>query len=227
MGGNVPKRVIIPNAPRSALPRTPVSPDLWHYEKLTARNGFRCVAGVDEAGRGPLAGPVVAAAVILAPPLHKSLRGLNDSKLLTEAARDQFFAALTEQLKVPFGIGVVSHEMIDQINIHQATHLAVQQALDALPIPPDHVLVDGLRGRTLKIPYTVIVGGDGLSYSIAAASVIAKVTRDRLMRELHKEFPQYNFAQHKGYGTVEHIALLKQHGYSPVHRRSFKPSALA
>lgn len=197
------------------------APDLWHYEKLVESRGYRCIAGVDEAGRGPLAGPVVAAAVILTRPLHELLIGLNDSKQLSEKQRERFFAALTETLHVPYGIGIVSREIIDQINIAQATYRAMQQAVDTLPVQPDHVLIDGLPVRTLTHSHTAIVKGDALSYSIAAASVIAKVTRDHLMSELHQQYPQYNFAKHKGYGTPEHIALLKQHGPSPIHRRSF------
>jgi ribonuclease HII len=165
---------------------------------------------------------VVAAAAILTQPLHKALIGLNDSKQLTEKQRDTFFHALVEELNIPHGVGIVSVEIIDRINILRATHLAMQRALDALPVRPDHALVDGRPVPSLKISQTAIVEGDALSYSIAAASVIAKVTRDRLMRQLHEQFPQYNFAQHKGYGTKQHIALLRQHGPSPVHRRSFK-----
>jgi ribonuclease HII len=178
---------------------------------------------VDEAGRGPLAGPVVAAAVILSQPLPECLTGLNDSKQLTESQRERFFAALTEQLGIPFGVGIVTHEVIDEINIAQATHRAMRQALDALPVRPDHVLVDGRAVPQLPFPQTAIVSGDALSYSIAAASVIAKVTRDRMMCDLHEQFPQYNFAQHKGYGTAEHLALLQRHGPCPIHRRTFEP----
>jgi ribonuclease HII len=218
-GGNV------PHTKRVAQKSASSSPNLWHYENLCTTRGFNCIAGVDEAGRGPLAGPVVAAAAILTQPLHESLVGLNDSKQLTEKQRDFFFRALVEELRVPHGVGIVSVETIDRINILQATHLAMQQALDALPVRPDHALVDGRPVPSLTVPHTAIVDGDALSYSIAAASVIAKVTRDRLMRELHQQFPQYNFAQHKGYGTKEHIALILQHGACPAHRKTFKIAA--
>lgn len=215
----------MPNTKRVAQKSAASSPDLWHYENRCVARGFNCIAGVDEAGRGPLAGPVVAAAAILTQPLHKSLVGLNDSKQLTEKQRENFFRVLTMELCVPHGVGIVSAETIDCINILRATHLAMQQALDALPIRPDHVLVDGRPVPSLRHPHTAIVDGDALSYSIAAASVIAKVTRDRLMRELHQQFPQYNFAQHKGYGTKEHVALILQHGACPAHRKTFKIAA--
>jgi ribonuclease HII len=201
--------------------------DRWHYETVCACRGFHRVAGVDEAGRGPLAGPVVAAAVVLERPLPESLVGLNDSKFLTEKKRDEFFRLLTEELRVPHGIGIVSVETIDRINILRATHLAMQQALNALPVRPDHALVDGHPVPSLKISHTAIVDGDTLSYSIAAASILAKVTRDRLMRELHRQFPQYNFARNKGYGTPEHLALLAKFGPCAAHRRSFRPCAQA
>ena len=185
------------------------------------RNGARIVAGVDEAGRGPLAGPVVAAAVIL--PDGFKLRGLNDSKQLTAERRDEFFQVLTSDPRVVFGVGIVDSEWIDRINILQATHRAMAEALRRLPIQPDHVLVDGLPVKSFTIPQTALVKGDARSFSIAAASVIAKVTRDRLMLALHAQYPVYGFNQHKGYPTPDHLAALRAHGPCPIHRRTFGP----
>src|ERR1035438_9362001 len=186
------------------------------------------VAGVDEAGRGPLAGPVVAAAAILPPRwaetgLPAELAGLNDSKQLTEAQREKFFAFLTRCGEIEFGIAEVSAGVIDEINILQATHRAMNDALAKLnPLPP-HALVDGRPVKTLRVPQTAIVKGGARSYSIAAASVLAKVTRDRLMLEFDRQFPEYGFAGHKGYGTARHLAAIAAHGPCPIHRRSFAP----
>ena len=194
---------------------------MLRYEKKTWRNGAALVAGVDEAGRGPLAGPVVAAAAIL--PHEFKHKTLNDSKQLSPELRDEIYAELTGRSDILWGVGVSEVEIIDSYNILRATWRAMHLALEALPIQPDHVLIDGLRVPAIRLPQTAIVGGDGKSFSIAAASVIAKVTRDRMMLAIHEQYPQYNFSQHKGYGTPEHLAALAQHGPCPVHRRSVAP----
>ena len=194
--------------------------NLQHECALYAR-GRSCVAGIDEAGRGPLAGPVVAAAVVL--PRTFSHKVLDDSKKLTPRQRAGLHADLTSHPEVRWAIAIVSAEEIDRINILRATHEAMRRAVVALADAPDHVLIDGLPVHPFPIPQTALVGGDGLSFSIAAASVIAKVTRDRLMIEQHEAFPEYEFAQHKGYGTALHIERLKKHGPCPIHRRSFLP----
>ena len=186
------------------------------------------MAGVDEAGRGPLAGPVVAAAAILPSRwgqegLPAELAGLNDSKQLTEAQREKFFEFLTTCAEVESGIAVVEAGVIDEINILQATHRAMNAALAMLkPLPP-HALVDGWAVKSLGVPQTAIVKGDARSYSIAAASVLAKVTRDRLMLEYHARWPAYAFAEHKGYGTAKHLAAIAEHGACPIHRMTFGP----
>ncbi|HVY71998.1 MAG TPA: ribonuclease HII [Verrucomicrobiae bacterium] len=198
------------------------------FERQLLAGGITLIAGVDEAGRGPLAGPVVAAAVIfpmawLHDGLPRELRGLNDSKQLTAAEREEFYTRLTTDAEIRFGFAVVAPEIIDLINILQATHRAMNEALACLQPAPAHVLVDGLRVRTLRYPQTSIVEGDAKSYSIAAASVIAKVTRDRLMLDFHRQFPEYGFADHKGYGTPQHLEAIARHGPCPIHRRSFAP----
>jgi len=198
--------------------------DLSRERALHAR-GFLLVAGVDEAGRGPLAGPVLAAAVILPPDF--ALDGLNDSKKLTAKKREHFHAILTTRTEIHWAVGAASVEEIDTLNILRATHLAMARAVEALPTKPDHALVDGLPVRGLPVDHTALVGGDALSVTIAAASVIAKVTRDRLMVELDAAYPQYGFARHKGYGVRQHLEALRHHGPSPAHRRSFQPVAQA
>jgi ribonuclease HII len=190
--------------------------------------GVTYVAGVDEAGCGPLAGPVVAAAVLfpcawLGTGLPSKFRGLNDSKQLTEPEREKFYTTITTHSEIRFGIAQVDPEMIDQINILQAAHRAMQLALDQLNPAAEHVLVDGRPVRSLKVPHTPLIKGDCRSYSIAAASVLAKVTRDRMMVELDGRYPGYEFAGHKGYSTPRHLALLAQFGPCPIHRRSFSP----
>src|SRR5712671_284428 len=195
-------------------------PSLRH-EKLAYNDGATLVAGVDEAGRGPLAGPVVAAACIL--PREFRHKILNDSKQLTEEEREEIFCELSGRNDIAWAVGISEVEVIDVYNILWATHRAMVLALDALPKRPDFVLVDGLPVKAIQIRQKAIVGGDAKSFSIAAASVIAKVTRDRLMLALHKQCPQYNFAQHKGYGTPEHLAALDQFGPCPIHRRTFEP----
>ena len=198
------------------------------FERELLQQGVMRIAGVDEAGRGPLAGPVVAAAAMLPvkwmeSKLPRALKGLNDSKQLTPLQRERFFQALTSCGEVLFAVARVEPEQVDEINILQATHRAMNDALAALLPSPQHTLVDGLRVNTLRFKHTAIVGGDALSYSIAAASVLAKVTRDRLMEEYHARWPVYGFAEHKGYGTPQHLAALAEHGPCPIHRRSFSP----
>ena len=198
------------------------------FEQPLWRSGVARVAGVDEAGRGPLAGPVVAAAAILPPRwaetgLPAELAGLNDSKQLTETQREKFFAFLTACAEIEFGIAEVSAAVIDEINILQATHRAMNAALAKLNPLPLHALVDGRPVKSLRVPQTAIVKGDARSYSIAAASVLAKVTRDRLMRQFHAQFPEYGFAEHKGYGTAKHLAAIEKFGACPIHRKSFAP----
>ena len=200
----------------------------FEFEQPLWRAGVARVAGVDEAGRGPLAGPVVAAAVILPPRwaqsgLPAALAGLNDSKQLTEAQREQYFEFLTRCAEIEFAIAAVDAGVIDEINILQATHRAMNNALAQLsPLPP-HALVDGRPVKTLRVPQTAIVKGDARSYSIAAASVLAKVTRDRRMLEYHAQWPEYGFAEHKGYGTAKHLAAIAKHGACPIHRMTFAP----
>jgi ribonuclease HII len=196
--------------------------DLSRERALRAR-GFSLVAGVDEAGRGPLAGPVIAAAVIL--PDGFTLDGLTDSKKIGAAKREKFYTTLTKTAEVLCGVGAAAVEEIERLNILRATHLAMARAISALPRKPDHALVDGLPASGLPVDHTAVVEGDALSLSIAAASIIAKVTRDRIMIDLDAQHPQYGFARHKGYGVREHLEALRHHGPCPVHRRTFQPVA--
>jgi ribonuclease HII len=202
--------------------------DRFEFERVLWSRSVARVAGVDEAGRGPLAGPVVAAAAILPPHwaqtgLPAELAGLNDSKQLTGAQREKYFAFLTRCAEVEFAIAAVDAGVIDEINILQATHRAMNGALAKLnPLPP-HALVDGRPVKALRVPQTAIVKGDARSYSIAAASVLAKVTRDRRMREYAVQFPEYGFDGHKGYGTAQHLAAIARHGACPIHRKTFAP----
>lgn len=214
--------------PRCESRKTAVEHDRFQFERALFARGIRSLAGVDEAGRGPLAGPVVAAAVIfpsewIAGGLPLELEGLNDSKQLTAAARERFFAALTERPEIRFAIAEIGPDVIDAVNILRATHRAMAQALDTLQPAPDHVLIDGLPVPALRGPQTALVKGDARSFSIAAASVLAKVTRDRRMVEYDRFYPPYGFAQHKGYPTPDHLAALARHGPCPIHRRSFAP----
>lgn len=197
-------------------------PDLAFESALQAR-GLRRIAGVDEAGRGPLAGPVAAAAVIL--PRGFACPGLDDSKKLSAAKRERLYAVLTGDARVVWAVATADRAEIDQLNILRATHLAMRRAVAELDPQPDHCLIDGLPVRGFPLPYDAIVKGDGRSLSIAAASIIAKVTRDRLMRELDLEFPQFGFAKHQGYGTKAHLEALRIHGPCCHHRRSFQPVA--
>jgi len=198
------------------------------HERELWRKGATIVAGVDEAGCGPLAGPVVAAAVVfphawLEAGLDRKLRGLNDSKQLTEEQREKFFSILTAHPDIGFAIASVDAETIDRINILEAAHRAMSLALDQLQPPPQHVLVDGRPVKSMPFPNTALVKGDARSYSIAAASVLAKVTRDRMMREFDQLYPGYGFAEHKGYGTPQHLDALQRLGACPIHRKSFAP----
>jgi ribonuclease HII len=190
------------------------------FEKEVRARGFRLVAGLDEAGRGPLAGPVVAAAVILTP--EARLAGVNDSKKLSPKRRDEAFILLQKK-SLAIGIGIVEAGEIDQLNIHQASLKAMERAIAGLPVPPDFLLIDGLHRLNLPLPQKAIVKGDQKCLSIAAASVVAKVTRDRIMTAYHGEYPQYNFIRHKGYGTKEHLQAIEKYGSCPLHRRSFRP----
>jgi ribonuclease HII len=200
----------------------------FEFELPLWQAGVSRIAGVDEAGRGPLAGPVVAAAAILPARwaetgLPAELSGLNDSKQLTEAQREQYFEFITRCGEIEFGIAEVSAAVIDEINILQATHRAMNLALAQLnPLPP-HALVDGKLVKTLRVPQTAIVKGDARSFSIAAASVLAKVSRDWQMLEFDRQFPDYGFAEHKGYGTAKHLAAIEKHGACPIHRQTFAP----
>jgi ribonuclease HII len=197
-------------------------PCTLRFERQLWAQGIALVAGIDEAGRGPLAGPVVAAAVILSADF--SLRGLNDSKKLSGKIREEFFEKLTQgPTKVLYGIGMADSAEVDRYNILRATHLAMKRAVEALPVQPDHLLIDGRDVPLFDRRRTAIVDGDALSRSIAAASVIAKVTRDRLMNSWHAEYPVYDFDHNKGYATAAHLEKLRIHGPCPIHRRSFEP----
>ena len=189
------------------------------FENRLKREGFSLIAGVDEAGRGPLAGPVVAAACILPPKVF--FEHLNDSKKLTPEMREELYAKITMHPDVHFGVGVIDEETIDRVNILQATFLAMGKAVHELKIIPDYLLVDGNRAPKFERPALTIVKGDGHSVSIAAASVIAKVTRDRMMVEFDKKWPEYGFKRHKGYGTEEHFEAIEKFGPCPIHRKSF------
>ena len=192
--------------------------DWFLYEKEAAQKGYSAGCGIDEAGRGPLAGPVFAAAVIL--PAEVEIPGLNDSKKLTAKKREALFPLIQEKA-VSWSVAFATESEIDEINILQATYLAMRRACEGLSVPADYALVDGNRMPPLSMPGETIVKGDGLSASIAAASVLAKVSRDRLMLELDSLYPEYQFAKHKGYGTALHVDLLRKYGPCPIHRRSF------
>ena len=192
--------------------------NLWEIEKTWADRGFHAICGIDEAGRGPLAGPVCAAAVIL--PEGLEIPGLNDSKKLTDKKRRELFPIIEEQA-LAYGIGWSSQAEIDDINILQATFLAMSRAVEQLNIRPDLALVDGNRAPALDLPVETVVKGDSLSASIAAASVLAKVSRDDVMLRMAEEYPGYGFEVHKGYGTKAHYEALRTFGPSPIHRRTF------
>ncbi|MGJ8723605.1 MAG: ribonuclease HII [Roseibacillus sp.] len=196
----------------------------YSFEISAREKGYRFVAGIDEAGRGPLAGPVSAAAVIL--PEGAEIEGLNDSKKLSEKARERIFEELMELSSIQWGHSFAEAAEIDEINILQATHVAMARAVGKLP-KTDYALIDGRPVKDFPLPSEGIVKGDGKSLSIAAASIIAKVMRDRLMVEWDREYPKYGFAKHKGYGTKMHLEALRTYGPCPLHRRSFAPVALA
>ena len=192
--------------------------NMWLIEDELYGKGIVTICGVDEAGRGPLAGPVCAAAVILPP--HLEIPGLDDSKKLSDKRRRELFPIIKEQA-IAYGIGLASHEEIDQINILQATFLAMRRALEQLNGKAEFALIDGNRETDFGLPVKTVVKGDSLSANIAAASVLAKVTRDDIMEAMAEEYPQYGFEIHKGYGTKAHYEALRNHGPSPIHRMSF------
>lgn len=191
------------------------------FETAARQEGFSVIAGIDEAGRGPLAGPVVAAACVF--PEDVFLAGVNDSKQLTPKKRAELFDQIKSDSRIQYAVGVVSHQEIDNINIYQATIRAMLEAVSQLPCTPDFLLVDGLQLPHPSIATKKIVEGDCKSYSIAAASIIAKETRDQIMCELHEQWPQYGFHKHKGYGTKQHLDALSKYGPCPIHRFSFEP----
>ena len=192
--------------------------NMWEYEKKHMQEGFQIICGVDEAGRGPLAGPVCAAAVIL--PYDIDIPGLNDSKKLSDKKRRELFPIICEKA-VAYAIAFADHEEIDEINILQATYLAMERAINGLNIKPDFVLIDGNRTKDFGVPVETVIGGDGKSASIAAASILAKVTRDNYMTEMAEIYPDYGFEIHKGYGTKAHCTSIIEHGPSPIHRITF------
>lgn len=194
------------------------------FEKEMYMKGVTYIAGIDEAGRGPLAGPVVAAAVIL--PQDVYIENLKDSKKLTPKQRDKLYDEIKEKA-ISYGIGIVDEKQIDKINILNATKLAMEEAVRNLSLVPDILFIDAVHLDRLNIEQKVIIKGDNLSISIAAASILAKVTRDRMIEELDSVYPQYGFAKHKGYGTKEHINAIKKYGICPIHRISFVEKYLA
>ena len=196
-------------------PLLKIEQDLWG-------EGIGLIAGVDEAGRGPLAGPVVAAAVIF--PKGLFIDGVDDSKKLNECKREKLYHAIVEKA-MSVEVGIVSHEVIDRVNIYQASILAMRKAVDKLALTPDLVIADGNCFRHEHLPFRNIIDGDAKSFTIAAASIIAKVTRDGLMKDYHARFPVYGFAQHKGYGTKRHVEAIRRHGLCEIHRKSFRVPA--
>lgn len=194
--------------------------DLYQYEKELWKNGINLIAGMDEVGRGPLIGPVVTACVIL--PKDFVLDGLTDSKKLSEKKREEFYDYIMEHA-ISVGIGMMDEKVIDEVNIYEATKLAMYQAVEKSKVKPEHVLIDAMKLDKLEMPSTSIIKGDAKSISIAAASVIAKVTRDRMMIELDKKYPMYGFKSHKGYPTKKHIEAIKEYGLIDGYRKTFKP----
>ena len=191
---------------------------MLEYERALYAKGYEFICGIDEAGRGPLCGPVVAAAVILKKDDH--IEGVNDSKKLSEKKREQLFETIKERA-VAWSVGIVDEETIDNINILEATRLAMKKAVEGLKQKPEYALVDAEKKVPIDVPYSPIIKGDALSESIAAASIIAKVTRDHMIIELDKEYPEYGFAKNKGYGTKEHTEAIKKYGLCKAHRKSF------
>jgi ribonuclease HII len=200
------------------FPTLPIQP-MDYFEKMYSRRGYHRIAGVDEVGRGPLAGPVIAAAVIL--PRDGIKEKLFDSKRISAKKREHLYETILAEAQ-GVGIGIIGHEEIDRINILQATLRAMSLAITNLPFPPDFILIDGAQGITVPIPQKPIRKGDQLCNSIAAASIIAKVTRDRMMLECHQRYPQYNFLGHKGYGTKEHRKAIERFGVCELHRKTFR-----
>lgn len=193
--------------------------NLKAYEKELHAKGFKNICGIDEAGRGPLAGPVVIASVIM--PEGSMIEGVNDSKKVSEKKREMLYDKILEEA-ISYGVAIIGQDEIDNINILNATKKGLTMSLKELTVKPDLILVDALEHiDTLGIPYEAIIKGDAKAYSIAAASIIAKVTRDRIMREWANIYPEYGFEVHKGYGTAKHIAAIKEHGICPIHRKSF------
>ena len=192
---------------------------MLRYEKEIYQAGYQAIAGIDEVGRGPLAGPVVAAAVIL-PPGCK-IKGLNDSKKIPKKKHQEIYQAVLDKA-LAVGIGLIDNEIIDQVNIYEATKLAMKEALSKLSLKPDYLLIDAMK-LDIDIPQESIIKGDANSLSIAAASIVAKVTRDKLMADYDKEYPGYDFAQNAGYGTKSHLQGLERHGVTPIHRKTFEP----
>ncbi len=193
---------------------------MFDYENKFLSKGYKLIAGVDEAGRGPLAGPVVVACAIM--PLDKQdiIDGVNDSKKLTPKKRDILYDQIIQKA-ICYTVSIIDHKTIDKINILEATKQGMCNCINNMKTPPDIALIDAVKVLDVSVPTLPIIHGDALSYNIACASIIAKVTRDRLMLEYDKQYPQYNFKQHKGYGTAEHIRLLKQYGKCPIHRNTF------
>lgn len=192
--------------------------DMWEYEKKYLDQGYKMIVGIDEAGRGPLAGPVCVAAVIL--PANAYIPGLNDSKKLSDKRRRELVPVIKEKA-IAYGIAFADEHEIDEINILQATYLAMERAVSQLTVKPDFLLIDGNRQKDFGVPTQTVIKGDSLSASIAAASVLAKVTRDDFMLEMAEKYPQYGFDIHKGYGTKAHYAALAEHGPCPLHRMTF------
>lgn len=192
--------------------------NMMKYENKLYSQGYNIIAGIDEAGRGPLAGPVVACAVILKK--DERVEGVNDSKKLSPKKRDKLFDEIIDKC-VAYGVGIIDNNVIDEINILEATRLAMKQAIENLRVQPDYLLIDAETHIATNIPLKGIIKGDSLSQSIAAASIIAKVTRDRMLLELDKKYPEYLFSKHKGYGTALHIAKIKEYGLTDIHRKTF------
>ena len=192
---------------------------LKEQENELRKSGFKTICGIDEAGRGPLAGPVVVASVIM--PDNSMIEGINDSKKISEKKREKLYDQILEEA-ISYGVGIIGHDEIDEINILNATKKALTLSLKELTVKPDLIIVDALTHiDTMGIPYESIIKGDAKCYSISAASIIAKVTRDRIMREWDNVYPEYGFQQHKGYGTAKHISAIKEYGLCPIHRKSF------
>lgn len=192
--------------------------DINEFENNLKAKGYKYIAGVDEAGRGPLAGPVYAAAVIL--PDNCDIEGINDSKKLTEKKREKLYDEIIEKA-VAWSVSAVDEKVIDEINILNATHLAMNNAVNSLQIKPDYVIIDGNSIKNMTLPHETVVKGDAKCFSIAAASILAKVSRDRYITQLAEQYPEYGFEKHKGYGTKAHYAALEEYGITPIHRKTF------